>query len=75
LLDALVHRFAGLGLLIYLFMVAATKPCAQVSGKEQDAPAAIHGLLQDANEHDAALAQLNVENRWSVATLVHSNAN
>jgi cardiolipin synthase len=69
----------GLGLLIYLFVWRGYKAFVRkFQGKEQDAPAAIHGLLQDVNDqHDAALAQLNVENPMAarVATLVHSNAN
>ncbi len=69
----------GLGLLIYLFVGRGYKAFVRkFQGKEQDAPAAIHGLLQDVNDqHDAALAQLNVENPMAarVASPVHSKAN
>jgi cardiolipin synthase len=69
----------GLGLVIYLFVGRGYKAFVRkFQGKEQDAPAAIHGLLQDVrDQHDVALARLNVENPMAarVATLVHSNAN
>jgi hypothetical protein len=52
LLDALVHRLAGLGL-AYLFIYGRGYKAfvRKFQGKEQDAPAAIHGLLQDANDN------------------------
>ncbi|AGI69066.1 cardiolipin synthetase Cls [Octadecabacter antarcticus 307] len=69
----------GLGLVIYLFVGRGYKAFVRkFQVKEQDAPAQIHGLLQDVrDQHDAALTRLNAENPTTarVATLVHSNAN
>lgn len=67
------------GLVIYLFVGRGYKAFArQFHLKEQDAPANIHGVLQDAGaQHDAALVRMELENPLAarLATLVHSNAN